>query len=256
MAVNLEAIFREIQRFVQTKEYLNGLIVALSGIVIEVIFLIIAIPIFLKIIGRIQTRQIRAQADFYLVQIFHRMIHMLLVMGGIDDVTPILRAAQMRNPRLKMTNKLVYRDLEKMIFAFKRVFIEPKREGKFMMEIEKRKVHDFQRYTDTCYKCIEEIDRLAAIYINVPTVRKVLFNVRLLLYPIYESMYRVTSDTRPRSSDTGALRFPDSLAFELFVRTLVKNIDKILIKRKRLIDSVIRSKIFSRKLKFFLFIAL
>lgn len=250
--MNLEAIFREIQRFVQTKEYLNGLIVALSGIVIEVIFLIIAIPIFLKIIGRIQTRQIRAQADFYLVQIFHRMIHMLLVMGGIDDVTPILRAAQMRNPRLKMTNKLVYRDLEKMLFAFKRVFIEPKREGKFMMEIEKRKVHDFQRYTDTCYKCIEEIDRLAAIYINVPTVRKVLFNVRLLLYPIYESMYRVTSDTRPRSSDTGALRFPDSLAFELFVRTLVKNIDKILIKRKRLIDSVIRSKIFSRKLKFFL----
>jgi hypothetical protein len=181
---------------------------------------------------------------------------MLLDKGGIDDIAPILKEEKKKDPRLKTGGHPIYKSLEEMLFVFDRVFIKSnqaytraKDYHKFMEELEKKNLDDFQRYANTSDKCLAEIDRLAAMYIDVPTVQKMLFNTRQLVYPLNEMMYRVTADTRPRSTGTDLLSFIDYIALERYVMRLVKEIDQIFRKRKKLIDSMMKHRDYLRKLR-------
>ena len=118
-------------------EYSHGLIVTLTGIAIELLLLLIAIPIIVHIIRRIRTRPIRANIDFYLFQFFHRITRMFLSMAsmkGYSDYESILRNEQKKNPNFEILSHRIYGNLENIIFVLRTIFAN----GTFAPELKKK----------------------------------------------------------------------------------------------------------------------
>lgn len=230
--MSLEAIIHEIQRFVQTKEYLDGLIVAFCGVVLEIIILLIAIPVVINIMHRIQTRKTQAIVDFYLFQMFHKITRMFLSVACIDDIRPILEEEQKKNPNIEIYGHFIYGNLENILFALKKVLSE---NDTFRKQIMIKTLQDFNKYAGICEKCIDELDRLTAILVTLPKVQKELFEIRLLFYPLRDIIYALIE------------HISDKVGFEIRTYDLqrvaqktTERIDIIFKKRRNLIDSMVR----------------
>jgi len=227
--VNLETIVREFWRFIQTKEYLDGLIVVFS----EIILLLLAVPFLLHFVRRIQTRPIRTIVDFYLFQIFHKITRMFLAMASIDDIQSILNEEQKKNPKFIIYAHYIYGNLENILFVLKKIFGE---RDTFLRELRKKTLKDFEKYAVTCEKCMDEIDRLTTILVVLPKAQEGLFWIRKLIYPLRDLIYEITE----HFSDEQTFRFRTSELQRLAKQT-TERIDVIFMKRKKLIDSVIRN---------------
>jgi hypothetical protein len=184
----IKTIIDELLRFVQTPEYFHGLIITFTGIAVELLFLLIAIPIIIHITRRIRTRPIRANVDFYLFQFFHKITRIFLSMASFNDYRDyqsILDNEQKKNPNFKIFSHRIYGNLENIIFVLRTIFAN----GRFAQELKKRTPDDFQEYARICEKCMDEIDRLAAILVVLPKVQQILFTFRAVVYPLRDIIY-------------------------------------------------------------------
>ena len=230
----------ELFKFVQTPEYFHGLIITLTGIAIELLFLLIAIPIIVHIIRKIRTRPIRANIDFYLFQFFHRITRMFLSMASFNyfqDYDSILSNEQKKNPNFKILSHRIYGNLENIIFVLRTIFAD----GRFAQELRKRTLDDFQEYASICEKCMDEIDRLAAILVVLPKVQQALFEFRMVVYPLRDFIY---DEIRVfKSTAEGTQPSHDYYTLQQLAKGIVEIIDKTFQERRKLIDSMMKRSI-------------
>jgi len=226
--------------FVQTPEYFYGLIIALTGVAVELIFLLIAIPIILHFTNKVRTKPIRANVDFYLFQFFHKVTRMFLSMASFNDIfdyKSILENEQKKNPDFKIFSHRIYGNLENIIFVLRTIFAN----GTFAQEVKKRTLGDFQEYATICEKCIDEIDRLAAILVFLPKVQQTLFVFRAVIYPLRDVIYNNIQALKFSAKEKEY--FHDYYVLEELAQGIVKFIDKTFQERRKLIDSIMKRRV-------------
>jgi hypothetical protein len=229
-------LISEFANYHETTDYVHGVLVEVTGTVIEVVLLVITIPGIVYFVQKIRSRPIRATADFYLFQIFHKITRVFLSMAGIDDITPILAEEQNRNPQFERYSHFVYGNLENKLFALKKTFAK---EDDFRTQIEHRTLSEFEEYRDTAERCLDEMDRLTAMLVGIPRVQQELFEMRILVYPLRDLCAQIAEDMR-RSTDGKAIqKRGHAYDLERMAEQLTEEIEKIFTKRRKLIDSMV-----------------
>ena len=104
-------LISEFGEYYHTSDYVRGVLVEITGTLIEVLLLSITVPIILYFVRRARTRPIRFMVDFYLFQIFNQVTRMFLRMASIGDLQLILLEEQRRNPNIEIFSHFVYGNL-------------------------------------------------------------------------------------------------------------------------------------------------
>ncbi len=234
--LTLGNLFAEYHRLRGTQAFLDGIILAVISIGIQILLLSILAPIVLYAINRIRTRGIRFEADFYLFQIFHRITRFFLDMAGIKDIMPMLMEEMDRDPKFRVGSHYVYGNLDNILFVLKKVSAG---RIEYTKAIEARTLEDFQRYHKICERCLEEIDRLTAMLVMVPDVQTDFFSMRRLVFGLRDLMERIVEDIDASKTDPIRRNLHMGDAQEL-TRQVIEMIDLIFATRRGLIDSTLK----------------
>jgi hypothetical protein len=225
----------------------HGVLVELTGIIIEVILLLIMVPVVLYVVRKLQTRRVRATVDFYLFQIFHKITGMLLDMASIKETDPILMGDPKKSRKPKEYNhrllgRRLYGNLENKLLTLNEILAE---KDKFDKEVEKRTLDDFEKYARICEKCMDEIDRLIMIFIRLSSVQKELLKTRAAIYPLRDATYQIIEEIRELHKKSPGSSI-DAYWFQRLAKMVIKFIDITFQKRKKLIDSVMKHEYYSK----------
>jgi DNA-binding XRE family transcriptional regulator len=221
----------EFNEYSQTIDYSQGVMVELTGTLIEVLLLSLTIPLILYLVRRFRSRYIRAQVDFYLFQIFHKITRMLLRMASYDDV---FHYEKETGCICGQYGHMVYGNLESIIFALKNIISNG---NAFEKEVKKRTLAEFEEFLSISNRCIEEIDRLTAMLTALPKVQLALFEIRILAYPLRDFCEDVVKDLEKQSDQSSSSHY---FGFERTIHELIAMIDTIFQKRRKLIDSMMK----------------
>lgn len=230
----LSNLIKEYSLYVGTPDYWRGVLVEITGIVIEVCLLSITIPIVLHLVRRMQTRPIRIAVDFYLFQVFHKITRMFLEMANASDIKPILAEETRRNNKFVPTSHPLYGDLDDILFVLEMIFAK----DSFRAEVNKRSAEEFEKYHDTVVRCIDEIDRLAAMSSQIPGLQNEIFSMRMLAYPLRDVLDDVIKALRASDPDSHRKKFAAADVHVLAER-VTEGIGTIFQNRRKQIDSVI-----------------
>ncbi|MFA4918193.1 MAG: helix-turn-helix transcriptional regulator [Thermodesulfovibrionales bacterium] len=229
-------LITEFGEYHYTPDYVRGVLVEITGILIEVLLLSIAVPVIFYFVRRVRTRPIRAMVDFYLFQIFHKVTRMFLRMASISDLMPIIAEEQKHNPKFEIYSHFVYGNLENILFVLKRTFAKG---DTFRTEVDKRSIDDFKEFRTISDRCLEEIDRLAAMLVGVPDIQQELFQMRILVYPLRDLYDEVITDIKDSEKEPFR-RNLHSYDVQQQAEQLTTIIDSIFTKRRKLIDSMMK----------------
>jgi hypothetical protein len=248
----ISRLIDEFAQYYGTQEYIRGVLIAITGIAIQIVILSIALPVILYFIRRFRSRQTRFMVDFYLFQIFHKIADIFLDMLGIAsprDLMPLLFGEMEKNSDFKIFNHYRYGNLENKLFLLKKMICDGfKSPISLASELPKKTVEDFERYHLVCENCLREIDSLTAMLISDHAISKELFKLRVLIYPLRDVIGGVVTEMKgPQNSNFYIIQLQFRLA-----GTMITAIDKIFIKRKTLIDSVTTHDIWKNNVKLFL----
>ncbi len=228
----LSRFLSEYLGYYHSQEYMRGVLVEMTGIVIEIVILSIAVPLILYFVHRYRTRHIRFMVDFYLFQIFHKITRMFLDMASINDISPILEKEMTKDPTFVIFAHRVYGNLDNILYVLKNTFSD---NDTFRMEIDKKSLEDFVRYRAIAERCLEEIDRLTVMLIPIPRVQEELFKMRILIYELRD-MIEQTIEAINQSED----KIFHLYLFDEQAAHLTQIINSIFNKRRRLIDSTMK----------------
>ena len=248
----ISRLFTEYGQYHQTQDYVHGVLVEITGIALEVILLSIAIPIILYVIRRIRTRPLRATFDFYIFQIFHKLTGTFLHMASITDVRPILMQEMENDPSFEVYGHAIYGNLENKLFVLKRALENP---DAFQNEVKKRTLNDFKQYQNTAKQCMEEIDRISAIFVTMPDIQKMIIALRGLIYPLRDLTDDVVKNLQSQKKKPSC-DFLYSFKLQGYARKVTGVISTIFAKRRKLIDSTIKRHQWQDPLKFLIIAAL
>jgi len=230
----LSQIIKEFSQYYTTQDYLRGVLVEITGIAIEVLFLSIAIPIILSLVRYFRTRPIRLMADFYLFQIFHKITRMFLDMAAVTDIMPILLKEMEKDDNFRIFSHYIYGNLENILFVLKKTFSKT---DTFCRELEKKSLDDFIRYQSIVCRCLDEIDRLATILVGLPKLQKELFSMRILVYPLRDIIEERLEDLRTREHQDRKIHPYD---VKRMADQITGQIKVAFLKRRKLIDSTMK----------------
>ncbi|OGO96319.1 MAG: hypothetical protein A2Z93_14890 [Curvibacter sp. GWA2_64_110] len=217
-----------------TQDYIRGVLVEVTGIVIEVVVLSITIPIILHVIRRVRTRPIRVAADFYLFQVFHKIARIFLDMATVSDIRPILEKERRENRQLLIVSHPLYGNLENIIFVLEKILTE---KNLFCSEVRKRSSKEFKQYRLAAERCIDEIDRLAAMTVEVPGLQSEIFSMRMLAYPLRDQMEKMI-ETLQESEDCSIRQDFVVADIHALAKQITERIGAIFKERRKLIDSM------------------
>jgi len=177
----INKILQQFTTYAKTPDYLNGVFVEITGIAIELLLISILLPLILYLYQLRKSRQSQMIANFYLFQVFHKVARNFLSMASIEDPLPILFKELVKNNDFKIYSNYMYGNLENILFVLNsKVFTE----GSFRKELQKKDLNNISKFRKTIQESLDELDRLISMYINIPKTKELLFNVRLLIYPI------------------------------------------------------------------------
>ena len=230
----LSRISEEYALYFGTQDYIRGVLVEMTGIVVEVVVLSITIPIILHVIRRIRTRPIRVAADFYLFQVFHKIARIFLNMAAVSDIRPFLEEEMSKNRQFLVASHPMYGNLENILFVLEKCLAERDR---FSSEVRRRSLKEFKQYRQAAEKCIDEIDRLAAMTMDVPGLQSEIFSMRMLAYPLRDQMEEMI-ETLQESKDRSVRQ--DLVVDEIYTlaKQIAERIGTIFKERRKLIDSM------------------
>ena len=219
-------------------EFVRALIAGLMVLAMEILLLSILIPIAIRMMRAVRTRRMRVSVDFYLFQIFHKIVRLFLSIASVHDVLPILREEQQRNPEFEIGSNPVYGNLSNLLFVLNKVFQERDR---FKKALERKTLADFQRYLTVCDRSMDEVDRLVSMLSNLPNVQSEIFKTRLLVYVLRDRIQDAIDEI------AGSEKPPVSLALcavelQECAEMVTKAIEATFRKRKKLPDGVLRQR--------------
>lgn len=183
-------MWTEFLAYCQTKEYLHGVFVEMTGTAIEIAVLTISLPIILAVWQRIRTRPIRSLVWFYVFQAFHDVLKIFMDIAAVKDIFPILAEEQKKNPAMEIYSHFVYGNLENKITVVRKVL----EDGSFEKETQLRSRDDFLSFRDRAQSCLDEIDRLTVMFSSMPSVQEKLFQIRLVVYPLRDIFSTIAED--------------------------------------------------------------
>ena len=227
-------LIHKFYEYSQTTDYSHGVMVEITGIVIEVVSLSIVIPIIFYIVQRIRTRHIRATADLYMFQIFHKITRMFLNMVAVDDIMPLLIEEKIINPNFKISSHRLYGNLANILFALRKIFED---KGSVKKKLGKITLSDFSKYAITADKCVEETERLTAMLSSLPKVQVTLFRLRGILFPLRDCIQEIIKDIHNGEK-------VDTYDLMEYIKQLTACLNTIFLKRKKLVDSMFNHQLF------------
>lgn len=192
----MRKIIEQITSYIRTSDYLNGVFVEISGIVIELLLLSILLPLFLYIYKLRKSRQSRMIASFYLFQVFHNVSRNFLSMASIEDPFPILLEELATNSDFKIYSNNMYGNLENILFVLNnKVFTE----NILKQELQKKDLNSISKFRNSIQESLDELDRLISMYINIPKTKDLLFKVRLMFYPVRDIILNLENAKKQKS---------------------------------------------------------
>ena len=221
--------------YCQSVDYIHNVLAGVTVLFVEVILVVIAIPLCLSLINRINSRGIRATVDFYLFQIFNKITKMFLDMLSIDntqDIMSILFTEMNANNNFRILNHYIYGPLDNILFILnKRI----KDSDTLHTELLKKATNDFENYYNISKNCLDEIDKLIMLVASMPTVQQDLFQIRIFVYVLRDMTSLALADMKDDSKNKDSLHLFYDL--EKCISDIVKCIDTVFSKRRKLIDS-------------------
>lgn len=245
---------RLIDEFVQyygTQEYIRGVLIAITGIAIQIVILSIALPVIIYFVRRFRSRQTRFMVDFYLFQIFHKIADIFLDMLGITsprDLTMLLFNEKEKNPDFKIFTHNRYGNLENKLFLLQKMIADGfKSPTSSISGLGKKTLEDFEKYHHICENCLKEIDSLTTMLISDYKVSKELFKFRMLVYPSRDVIGEIVKSMQNMEDGEFYISQLKALA-----KPLISSINEIFTERKKLIDSVMTHYNWKNNAKLFL----
>jgi hypothetical protein len=236
----INKIFQQLAAYAKTPDYVNGIFVQITGTAIELLLLSILLPLIIYLYKLRKSRQSRMIANFYLFQVFHKIARNFLSMASIEDPLPILLKEMINNDNFKIYSNYIYGNLENILFVLSsKVFTE----GSFGQELQKKDLDSIKYFKITIQESLDELDRLISMYVSIPKTKELLFNVRLLIYPIRDVMENLEK-AMVQSSQTSISKSIWDL--ESIGSSVTNEMMRIFSKERKVIDSIQKHRIWMK----------
>lgn len=222
-------------RYSSTQESREGLYVALTAVVLEIILLSIILPMAIRFHDRHRTRAVRYFAYFYLFQIFQDIARMLLDMASLSvrEVSDICMEETRKNPRFRVYSDYSYGNLENILFVLReRVF--GSEATRFQEKFRAKDRDALARYVKNAQGCLDEVDRLVAMLGLEPKSQTEMFMVRAVVYPFRDYLSDVLTSYEQGGKSCDIQGFSDPLRMG---KMMTGFMDAMFTDRKRSIDS-------------------
>lgn len=231
-------IFSKYLEYCQTQDFVQGLFVEITGILIELVVFSLIASVIIYCYHQIKTRQLRSMIDFYILQIFNKINDILLDMSSIEDVMEFLFREMANNKSISIFKHNYYGMLENILFVLKNSCLK---DNRLRENIKNKTINDFNRYLDISVRCLDELDRITMIASGVVKAQEDLFRIRILIYSLRDIIERVISkieksDGRPLEP---GLMFYDVIKW---AENYTEIAGVIFTKRRKLIDSILINK--------------
>jgi hypothetical protein len=223
-------ILRDFTKYAKTSDYLHGVYVALTQILIEVLLFSLIASITIYIYHRIRTRHLRSVLIISLFQVFHKVTTLYLEIASVTDLIDILFEERKRNPDFKIYSNYFYGNLENKLFVLNKVF----QEGLFEREFKKKTLSDFERYGKMAENCLSEIDWLTLVTIMFPKKQEEFIKMRLSLWVLRDQLLQIEKKFEQQKPDFDYYAYK----FKEGGQLTTKAIEEIFMRERKLIDSV------------------
>jgi hypothetical protein len=223
-----------INQYLGTQDYFNGVLVEITGIAIETVFLSILIPIIIHLTNRGKTRNFHSTLDFYLMQMYHNVLDTFIKMQSIDDIMPLLVTELAEGRINEIASHNMYGNLENKLYLVSKLINE---KTSFIRNLASHNQLNANGFRLDFERILSEIDRLITISTFCPSKQEELFKLRILFYVLRDAMKNIEKEL---ASDHKSI-------FEHRINELYKLTESIVIaitfdfkERRKLIDSRIK----------------
>ena len=231
----IKKIIQQFDVYSKTPDYINGVIVEITGIAIEILLLAILVPIFLYLFKLWKSRRTRFIGNFYLFQIFHKISRIFLSLASIKDILPLLLKEMEEAPGFEIKSHYIYGNLENVFFVLKSyVFSDPA----LLETVRPKELDEIRELGLKAENIINEIDRLISVFIAVSKTKNLLFEIRLRFYPIRDALLYLENAIQDRSE---AMLRKTCYDLETIGSSITYEMENVFIKERKLIDSYMRN---------------
>jgi len=230
--------FESVRQYVTTTEYFHGVIVAVTGVLIEVILVLMLIPVFVRWLEDKRTEPWRIMSLFYLFQVFHSCCNIFLNLVGITDVPGEILKKMFREPKSDVvaSSHTFYANLENKLFLLKE-----KVAGGVALEshLTTKGAKDIQEFVTTLNGCLTEIDRIVMMPSSSTRLAGEYPGIRFSIFALRDLFSEVQWCLEKKAEALSTKAYEIKKAFPLYVELM----DVIFTRERKFIDRRLRERI-------------
>ena len=221
--------------FARTEEYIYGVFIEFTGVIIEIILVVIAIPIFIKVYQVYSSRHIRWSIDFYIFQLFHSILRSTIKIAGVDDWYKYLIKELCEKRIHEIFKHHVYGNIENLIYIAKKELSD---ESGFSDKFKEMRIENIQDCSTEWRNILSELDQLNQLIQNFPNLHKDLLLFRMPVYVTIDALDSYISKCKTYDDKWHATNEIDTIKESLnIVLTFVENLFQ---ERRKLTDKMYR----------------
>jgi hypothetical protein len=182
-------IVKEAPEYFGDQQFVQGVIVNLTGSVIEFVMLAVLLPIAWALWKKFASRGPRAVVQMRFMNVYAKLSDIFLDLGSLGsfkDRMPILLQEHDKNPSEKLTKNGFDNSLVQRLFVVKASLLSDI--PAYRKLIEGRSLDDLRRYQSECRKLSEDLHRLAGMVNHFPTLQSSILLVDTMVGALGEFM--------------------------------------------------------------------
>ena len=227
-------ILRDAPEYFGDRQFVQGVIVELTGSAIEFVLLAMLLPVAWSLWKHFQSRRPRAIVQVLFMNFFSRLTNIFLDLGSLGsfrDRLPTLLEESDNNPSGKLTKNGFNNNLMQLLFVVKTSLLSDIPE--YRRRIEGKTLDDIRRYQLECRTLSEDLHRLAGMVNHFPSLQSNILVVDTMVGALSEFMDGAIDSPHGSGIDSWG-----SFQLVQFIEKVVEFIDNDYRKREQLIDSV------------------
>ena len=175
-------IFREFSAYLPTDDFRKGLYVEIGGLAIDLLLLSILIPTIIWLANLRKSHHAKLMANFYTLQLHHKVAELLLKIGGVSDISNELNTALKDKKIDSIFSHSFYGNTENLLQLLN-IRIENRQHISGHRLLESSQI---ERLISEADGILADLDRYIFLFNSVGIVNysKKLFEARMILCPL------------------------------------------------------------------------
>ena len=172
----------EIERYILTEEFRQGVYVEVAGMTIDIVLLAILVPFVIWIVNVRKRSRANSMASFYTLQFIRSSVELLLKVGGAKNIPKLLDEELVAGRIQSLTSDVVYGNTENLFQLLKHRMGDGRHvEGhKLLTEA------DIGSLRSTASELLDKLDHYVFLFnsVGLPAYSEEFFNARMIIFPL------------------------------------------------------------------------